>query len=181
MTDRFNKLAHRLKEGERKAGEEIFDYFAPSIFSVFLVRTGNRETAEDLTQEIFLKVIDKIGTFNEDLGSFSGWIWQIAKNNVKDYYRKKKTVALSDFVLQNKENSDFLKGKNDPKTELKMTEMLDLIKDLNEEEQEVFSLRYLSDLSYRDISKTTKKSESSLRALVHRVNKKIRKLFNNNE
>ena len=181
MTDRFNKLAHRLKEGERKAGEEIFDYFAPQFFRFFLVRTGNRETAEDLTQEIFLKVIDKIGTYNEDLGSFSGWIWQIAKNNVKDYYRKKKTVALSDFVLQNKENSDFLKGKNDPKTELKMTEMLDLIKDLNEEEQEVFSLRYLSDLSYRDISKTTKKSESSLRVLVHRVNKKIRKLFNNNE
>jgi len=35
MTDRFNKLAHRLKEGERKAGEEIFDYFAPQFFRFF--------------------------------------------------------------------------------------------------------------------------------------------------
>jgi len=179
MKDRFNKLAHRLKEGSRQAGEEFFDYFSRQIFRFFVVRTGSRETAEDLTQEVFLKVIDKIKTFNEDLGSFSGWLWQIAKNTVKDYYRKKKPISLSDFVLKSKENDDFLEGKNDPKAGLDLTEIIDLIKDFSEEEQEVFSLHYLSDLSYRDISKTLGKSESSLRVLVHRVNKKIRKLFNN--
>jgi RNA polymerase sigma-70 factor (ECF subfamily) len=178
MIDRFNKLAHRLKDGDRQAGEEIFDYFSRQIYRFFVVKTSNRETAEDLTQEVFLKAIDKIETFNENLGSFSGWLWQIAKNTVKDYYRKKKTVFLSDFVLKNKENSDFLAGKNDGQSEQRMAEILDLVKDLNEEEQEVFSLHYLSDLSYREISNTLGKSESSLRVLVHRVNKKIRKIFN---
>jgi RNA polymerase sigma-70 factor (ECF subfamily) len=178
MIDRFNKLAHRLKDGDRQAGEEIFDYFSRQIYRFFVVKTSNRETAEDLTQEVFLKAIDKIETFNENLGSFSGWFWQIAKNTVKDYYRKKKTVFLSDFVLKNKENSDFLTGKNDGQSEQRMAEILDLVKDLSEEEQEVFSLHYLSDLSYREISNTLGKSESSLRVLVHRVNKKIRKIFN---
>ncbi|PIW76118.1 MAG: hypothetical protein CO001_03045 [Candidatus Portnoybacteria bacterium CG_4_8_14_3_um_filter_40_10] len=179
MNDRFNKLAHRLKQGDRRAGEEIFDYFSRQIFRFFIVRTASRETAEDLTQEVFLKLIDKIKTFNENLGSFSGWLWQIAKNTVKDYYRKKKPLSLSDILLQSKENSDFLEGKNDGKAELKIAEIKDMIKDFDEEEQEIFSLHYLSDMPYREIAKMTGKSESSLRVLVHRVNKKIRKLFNN--
>ncbi|OGZ33474.1 MAG: hypothetical protein A2Y98_03035 [Candidatus Portnoybacteria bacterium RBG_19FT_COMBO_36_7] len=179
MTDRFNKLARRLRKGDRRAGEEIFNNFSRQIFRFFMVRTGSRETAEDLTQEVFLKLIDKIKTFNESLGSFSGWFWQIAKNSVKDYYRKKKAVALSDMLMKNKENSDFLEGKNDPKAALKIEEIKDLIKDLKEEEQEVFSLRYLSDMSYRQIAKIMRKSETSLRVLAHRVNKRIRKVFNN--
>jgi RNA polymerase sigma-70 factor (ECF subfamily) len=179
MIDRFNRLAHRLKEGDRRAGEEIFNSFSRQIFRFFMVKTGSRETAEDLTQEVFLKLIDKIKTFNENLGSFSGWFWQIAKNSAKDYYRKKKPVAMTDILLQNKENSDFLAGKNDPKAALEVEEIMDLLKDFDEEEQEIFSLHYLSDMPYRQIAKITGRSESSLRVLVHRVNKKIRKLFNN--
>lgn len=175
--DPFNLLARRLKRGNRQAGAKIFDHFSPQIFRFFLVRTFNRDIAQDLTQEVFLKVIAKIKTFDERLGSFSGWIWQITKNTAKDYWRKKKAIPLSDEMLKYKENKDFLDGKNSPELKIKIDEILDLIKDLNEQEQEVFSLHYLSDLPYRTISRMLKKSESSLRVLVHRVNKKIRKII----
>ncbi|MFH0852201.1 MAG: RNA polymerase sigma factor [bacterium] len=177
MSDKFNKLARELKNGDRRAGEQIFGSFSAPIFRFFLVKTSSRETAEDLTQEVFLKLIDKIDTFDENLGSFSGWFWQIAKNTVKDYYRKKKSFPLSDMALQAKEKNDYAEQKNDLRNEIKMTEILELIKELNEDEQEVFSLHYLSDLAYRDISRALGRSESSLRVLVHRINKKIRKLL----
>lgn len=177
--DKFNKLASRLQKGDPKAGQIIFDNFAPQIFRFFLVRTSNRETAEDLTQEVFFKVIRRIETFDQKLGSFSGWLWQIARNTVKDYYRKKKPLPLSDYVLQKKERDDFISYANDTNQDLKMSEALDLIKNFSEEEQEVFSLHYLSDLPYKEIGKRFSKSENSLRVLVHRVNKKIRKLINN--
>lgn len=93
MLDKFNQLAERLKKGDHQAAEAIFNNFSAPIFRFFLIRTSSRETAEDLTQEVFLKLVNKIGTFNENLGSFSGWLWQIAKNTVKDYYRKKKSAA----------------------------------------------------------------------------------------
>ncbi len=177
MLDQFNEIANKLKMGDRRAGELIFDHFSPQIFRFFMVRTLNRETAQDLTQEVFLKVIDKIQTFNGALGSFSGWLWQIAKNTAKDYYRKKKPVPLSDEILAIKERSDFLNRRNDPTPAIKMAEITDLVKGLSEEEQEVFTLHYLSDLPYRDISRATGRSESSLRVLIHRVNKKIRNLI----
>lgn len=175
--DKFNKVAFRLKQGDRKAGEAIFDHFSPQIYRFFLVRTLNRETAQDLTQEVFLKVVDKISTFDQGLGSFSGWIWQIAKNSAKDYYRKKKPLAVTDILLQNKEREDFLEGKNNPLNGQMVVEIMDLIKGFGEEEQEIFSLHYLSDLSYREISQRLGKSESSLRVLVHRLNKKIKKII----
>jgi len=175
--DRFNKLAQQLKQGDRKAGEALFDHFSAPIFRFFLVKTASRETAEDLAQDVFLKLIDKINTFDENLGSFSGWLWQIAKNRVKDYYRKKKSLPLSPTALLSKEKKDFLDGKAEFGTRLDINEILDLIEDFSEEEQEVFSLHYLSDLPYREISKTLGKSESSLRVLVHRVNKKIKEIM----
>ena len=174
MNDRFNRLAKKLKRKNRQAGEEIFDSFAPQFFRFFLVRTSSRETAQDLTQDVFLKAFDKIRTFNEKLGSFSGWIWQIAKNTVKDYYRKKKPVALSDAALRVKENDDFLTTSSALANKTKILEVMDLLKDFSETEQEIFSLHYLSDLPYRAISKMLGKSESSLRVLVHRINKKLR-------
>lgn len=176
--DPFNKLAGRLKKGDRAAGAQIFDYFSPQIFRFFMVRIFNREVAQDLTQEVFLKVVAKIKTFDERLGSFSGWIWQIAKNTAKDYWRKKKAVPLSDELLKYQESKDFLDGKNSPELKIKVDEIFDLVKGFSDEEQEVFALRYLSDLPYRAISRMLKKSESSLRVLVHRVNKKLRKIVN---
>jgi len=178
MDDKFNHLAHLLKQGDHRAGEQIFDNFSRPIYRYFLVKTMSKETAEDLTQDVFVKVIDKIESFNETLGSFSGWIWQVAKNTVKDYYRKKKTIPLSDYALIEKERENFLSGTKDAGNNLKMSEVSELIKDFNEDEQEVFSLHYLSDLPYRDISKVLGKSESSLRVLVHRINKKIRRIIN---
>lgn len=179
QSDKYNEVAFKLQRGDRKAAEIIFDHFSPQIYRFFLIRTLSRETAEDLTQEVFLKVIDKIQTFNHELGSFSGWIWQIAKNSVKDYYRKKKPFAITDILLQNKEKTDFQEGKNNPLLEYKVAEILDLIKEFDEDDKEIFSLHYLSDLPYKKISRLTGKSESSLRVVIHRLNKKIRKIINN--
>ena len=61
---------------------------------------------------------------------------------------------------------------------MRKKEIFEIVKKLNEDEQEVFSLYFLSDLSYREISKITEKSESSLRVLVHRMLQKIKKVIN---
>lgn len=177
MSDKFNNLAKLLKQGNRRAGEEIFDYFSPQIYRFFVVRTLSKETAEDLIQEAFLKLISHIDSFNEELGPFSAWFWQIVRNTAKDYYRKKKALPLSDEILRQKEQRDFAEGKGDPETGQRLAEINELLKTFDEEEQEIFSLRYLSGLSYREISHQTGKSEVALRVSIHRLNQKIRKLL----
>lgn len=168
--DRFNRLAERMKEGDRQAAGEIYDYFSPLIYRFVLARIANRHLAEDLMQDIFVKVVSKIDTFNQEMGSFSGWIWQITRNTLIDYYREKKEKSFSDF--EDVENA-FSTPDNIYK-KMEISRIMTLVKDFNEEDRELFSLYYLSDLSYKDISKITKRSEGALRVAAHRLLKKIK-------
>jgi RNA polymerase sigma-70 factor (ECF subfamily) len=172
VQDRLTDYACKMQRGDLEAGEKIFDYYSPKIFRFVIVRVLNREIAEDLTQEVFLKVVNRIETFIPDRGSFSAWIWQITKNTLKDHYAKKKTIPLSDILPESKY---FIDKKNNPDQRLKIYEVLKIAQGFSEEEQEIFSLRYLSDLSYKNLSEMTGKSEVALRVVVHRLNKKIRK------
>jgi RNA polymerase sigma-70 factor, ECF subfamily len=174
----YTLLACRWKEGDRKAGEQIFDHFAPQIYRFYIVRIFNREIAEDLTQNVFLKVTHKINSFHEEMGSFSSWIWQIARNTLIDYFREKKQIVFSDLPA---EGENFVNERDDPTQEIRKQEILSLLTHLSPEEQEIFALHHISDLSYREISLRTQRSEGALRVLVHRINQKLRTLLNERE
>lgn len=172
---RLNALAEKMKKGDKGAAEEIFNNFSPQIFRFLLSRLANREIAEDLTQDIFFKVVRKIETFDKKSGNFSTWLWQIARNSLIDYYREKKTVPLSDFLEETKNIPD---ENNNLKARIEAREILSAIKNFSPEDQEIFTLRYVSDLSYRDISKLVGKTEGSLRVIIHRINNKLREIIN---
>ncbi len=171
-------LAEKLKIGDQKAAEEIFNYFSPKIFRYFMVRIADRDTAEDLTQQVFVKLAGKIKTFNKELGDFSGWIWQIAKNTLIDYFREKKSIPFSNL------DPAFKSSLSDKKSfvqkiikENEIKEVIKVVENFSKEEQEIFSLRHLSGVPYRELSKITKKSEGALRITIHRINKKIREII----
>jgi len=173
VNTKFNDLANKLRNGEKNAGNEIYEYFSPKFFRFFLTRTLQREAAEDLTQETFLKIVDNIDSFDEKKGNFSSWIWQIAKNNAKDYYRKKGRgeITVAEFIGKydiSENNSLSLNDKLDAE------KIINSVKDLSEEEQTIFSLHYLSDLPYKEISEITNKPEGNLRVIIHRINEKIK-------
>ena len=170
----FNKIASKLKQGDQRAGEEIFNYFNPKIFRYFMIRLADRETAQDLSQDVFLKLVGKIDSFNADLGNFSAWFWQIAKNTLIDYYRKKKTIAFANLDAVSPYLADKKQGPG-PAEKERLKEIMEVIGKFSEKEQEMFSLRHLSGLSYKELSKMTGQSEGSLRVLLHRINQKIRK------
>ncbi len=177
----FNKEAEKLKNGDNKAAEKIFNHFGPKIFSFFMVRTSHRETAEDLTQEVFLKLINKIDTFDNALGNFAAWFWQIARNVLIDHYREKKSFPTIDLDAAGAkylpERSRSIQENIIAKNEIE--KMLKVVKNFSEEEQEIFSLKFLSDLSYKEISRITNKSEGNLRVIIHRITQKINKNENN--
>lgn len=171
----YTALACQWKNGDAIAGEKIFEHFAPQIFRFYMVRVFNREIAEDLTQNVFLKVTHKIDSFHEEMGSFSSWIWQIARNALIDYFREKKQVVFSDLPS---EGENFINERDDPTQSIRTHEIMSLVRQLTTEEQEVFALHHLSDLSYKEIAGRMNKSEGALRVLVHRINQKLRHLIN---
>lgn len=176
--DEFNKLAERLKKGDKKAAEEIFNHFSPLIYRFFLARTSKRELSQDLMQDVFVKLISKIETFNNESGHFSAWLWQIARNTLIDYFREKKEISFSDAPEGIEDNY-----KTEDKTErnIIVKEVLEVVKNFNVEDQEIFTLHYISDLSYKEISRITGKSEGALRVAIHRITKKVKDIVNSNE
>lgn len=169
----INNLAKRMKEGDSKAFGEIYDYFMPLIFRFFIRRTLSRELSEDLSQEVFLKIINKIKNFNSEDGFFSAWVWQIARNKLIDYWRKEK--GLKNFSIHD------LTEKTSYTDWEKRIGILDIFCEINKlksEEKKVFSLFYLSGLSYKEISKITGKKMGTLRVIVCRLTNRIRKKIN---
>ena len=77
------RLIERAKEGEREAMKEIYEHYKDRIFSMCLRMCGNVRDAEDMVQEIFLRVMKKIRKYRK--GNFNGWIWRLATRVILDY------------------------------------------------------------------------------------------------
>ena len=75
-------------KGDRKMQRELYQRFAPKMYGVCLRYAGNAEEAEDILQEGFIKVFNKIGSFRNE-GSFEGWLRRIFVNTAIEHFRKK--------------------------------------------------------------------------------------------
>ena len=81
MLDALNPdLIRRAQDGETIVVSEIYDRYQRSIFRYLYYRVGDQQTAEDLTSEVFLRMIEKISLYQEQRTSFQAWLFQIARN-----------------------------------------------------------------------------------------------------
>ena len=170
--DRLTKLALRMKSGDARAAELIYNDLLPKVFGFCMSRVGRRELAEDLTQEVFLKLVGKISLFDEKKGIFPVWFWNIARNTLTDYYREKKESSFSDF-----EEGELDGIAVQSETNLEYKYLMRFIESLPKDEKDLFELRYISDLSYSEISKILGRPEGSLRVMAARLRQKIKNKF----
>ncbi len=170
IKDQFNVLAEALQKGDSGSAEKIFDHFSKPIYAFFMARIRHKETAQDLTQEVFLKVIKSIDQFDRKSGDFTAWIWQIARNSAIDYFRHKKPSYLADLPDEgNNINEELVKSDESAK----VREIMSIVESFPAEEQELFQMHFVTDMPYTDIAQITGKTESALRVAIHRLRKKL--------
>ncbi len=174
--DRLTKLALRMKRGDRKAAGELYDELLPKVYGFLFARTGKKEVAEDLAQDIFLKLVEKVETFNKGRGRFTVWFWQMARNVLIDYYREKKAAPFSSFEDDVVEGMAVTEMPN-VEERIRYGKLKDFLATLQYEERELFELRYVVEMPYKDIAVVLAKSEGSLRVAALRVKEKVRKEF----
>ncbi|MGV3611249.1 MAG: RNA polymerase sigma factor [Fluviicola sp.] len=154
-------LIHNYLEGNEQAFEVLLMRHKDKIYRSIYHKIREREIAEDIFQETFVKIIQtlKLGNYNEE-GKFLPWAMRIAQNLVIDYFRKHGRMKL--ISERNAKSEDFnifsiLKmdelniEQSISKTELEK-QMIDLIQHLPETQKEIIEKRIFQDLSFKDIA-----------------------------
>jgi RNA polymerase sigma-70 factor (ECF subfamily) len=156
---------------------ELYDCYFSRIYGYILRRTANVQIAEDITSEVFLKVLKNLGKFRWRDVPFSSWLYRIASNEIANYFKKSgnghvslETVSpsLDDIELQ---NADAELKKYDEYIVLHEN-----ISKLSIKYQEVIVLRFFEDKQVKEIGEILGKSEGTVKSLLHRGLEKLAKL-----
>lgn len=157
-----NDLVRMFQNGEESALEALISRYKEKIFSTIFYLVKDKQLAEDLFQDVFIKIIDKLRSknYNEE-GKFLHWALRISHNLCVDYFRKEKrnqTTSgdhnnLFDLLELNGDAADtkFVTGQIHEKIRV----MLD---NLPDEQREVIILRHFADLSFKEIAEITNTS-----------------------
>ena len=177
MLEDEQKLITRAKGGEAEAFGSLYDYYMPRIYRFILIKVSYREEAEDLTHQTFLKAWERIDQFTFQGYPFSSWLYRIARNTVIDHHRKVKPVQIDiDYVPQ-----ELLASEKSPEDEMESRmeweKLLSAIGELKDVEQDVLIMRFVDDMTHKEIASIVKKSEGAVKVVQHRALKKLKEVI----
>lgn len=167
-------ILERAQRGDIDAFEEIYDFYVPKIFRFVFLKIGDKELAEDLTSETFIRFWKYIQGGEIKKESAEPVLYKIARNLVIDFYRKKEiiTESLDEKLVEviSDKSLDFLEKMINRE---EVEEMMESLRNIKDEYQEIIILRFVEDLTIEEISQITGKSSGSIRVLSHRAIKAL--------
>lgn len=177
MTPSFDiqKLVERCQSGDQDAFGQIYEHYVDSIYRYVYFKVDESD-AEDLTETIFVKVWENVRQYKIQSGAqFSSWLFRIAHNVVVDHYRMNHSIeALVDDYQDNRiEHNPIHIANGSLDSEI----LKNAIGQLKGVYQQVLILKYMNNLSNKEIADSMKKSEGSLRILQYRALRALRKIL----
>lgn len=148
---------------------KLYDQYADDIYKFLFVHVRDVELAEDLTADTFLKAWKQLEKF--DWKHPRGWLYAIARNNLTDYWRKKRPEPL-DESIEIPDDKTPISEILDKKMELKRA--IQAMSKLPEEMKSVVHLRFMQGYSVRDTAEALDMSEANVRVVQYRALKKLR-------
>jgi RNA polymerase sigma-70 factor (ECF subfamily) len=181
----------RLQQGQTDALDELYSRYAKRLYAFCrnTIHSRNPQDAEDLVQDIFVRVIRAAHTFNPRRASFGTWVFRIARNRCIDVFRRQQRVQIvpigqraeqdgyEEEIAPEDEIADQGEGVESALVRASVVEAVrDCIDGLdNEEERQAILLYYLGGKVYREIGKVLGKSTSMARNRVESAQDKVRR------
>lgn len=171
------QLVRLAQQGSPAAYEELVKKYQPKVYSMALSFTRNREAADDLAQEVFLKAYLALPRFHGK-SEFGTWLYRISINHVRDYLRKKgraKEVSLDDvreISFSDKEQTE--RAEMERETEARRTLVQKFVQSLPEKYRVILTLRDIQGLAYEDISRILRLSPGTVDSRLHRARRMLR-------
>ena len=182
-------LVRRCVSGDAAAWEEIVQKYHRRIYNICYRFAGSGDDAEDLTQEVFIKMYRTLNSYDVDRGAFMTWVTTITRNLLVDHFRKTKQERMTDSldtVSSDHEDAMALSEKipdrglsQDSRVQSRETgETVHLaLQKLSPELREAVILRDLQDMDYREIATVLKVPEGTVKSRINRGRAELARLL----
>ncbi len=154
----------------------LYDTYVGRVYRFVYFKVSNQQDAEDITADLFLKAWKYLTSDDtKEVGSFSGLIYDMARNATVDWYRKnaQSHICALDDIMHMSDGSDVAQTTAD---RFDSAALLKCIKSMKHEYQEVLILKYVEELSLSEIATLLGRSQVSVRVTLHRATKKLKEI-----
>ncbi len=174
MTDE-RILLERAKQYDSEALGELYDQYAPRIYAYVYRRVSDAQLAEDLTGDVFVRVMRAIQSERFWSASFQAWLYRIAHNLVIDHYRRRPATTdleLDERLVATQGNLAF-----DVAERLSHGNLYTAISRLTPDQQQVLALRFGEGMTAKEAAQVMDKSTGAVEALQHRALAALRRVL----
>lgn len=171
------KIIKKAAEGEAEAFGILYDKYFNQIYRFIVLKTSDRAAAEDLTQQVFLHAWQNIEGYEHRGHPFSSWLYKIARNAVVDHYRAGKPEVDLNHAL---EISGAVNLTADLEKKFDLEIVQEKIKELSPDYQDVLIMRFVEELSHKEIAAALDKTEGAVKVIQHRALIQLKKLTSQN-
>lgn len=166
MLEINTEIIARAKKGDTAVISNLYEHYHLRVYKYLYYRVGDELVAEDLTSEVFLRMIRFIGGFRPPSTSFQAWLFQIARNLANDHFRQTEVhdqVQLEDEMKLAIEEMD-----KEVDRHLTSESLVHALNMLTEEQRDVIVLRFISGLPIAEAAQSLNKSEDAIKGLQRR-------------
>lgn len=161
-------LIKRAQEGDVNAVGELYDRHQTAIFRYVRARIYDHQTAQDLTGEIFLRMVENISSYRAMGVPFVAWLYRIAHNHLVNHIRKEtaqtiEPLTAAAFLPHNEGNPATL-----VENKVELERLLRALERIDEQQREVLILRFLVEMPLKDVAETLDKTVGAVKTLQHR-------------
>lgn len=167
-------LVVRLKARDAQAVDELYDRYGKLLYSIILRAVRNQATAEDLTQETFVRIWARIQTFDATKGSFEAWLVTVARNRAFDYLRTARHLRQSVNIDELSEVQICSPRENASDKLAQERTVKEALESLNPEQRKVIELTHFEGLTQTEIADKLSKPLGTVKSLVRSALKVLR-------
>jgi len=169
-------IVDAARAGDETALAELYKLYFPRVYRYILARMGNPYDAEDLTEEVFLRVLDAIERFQWREAPFSAWLFRIAHNAVISQRRKEgsrgRSSPLSEALPVGSQGPEEM-----VENRLALNEIMRAAETLPEAQRKVIGLRFAAGLTVAETARAMGKGEGNVKVIQHKAIAKLRELL----
>jgi RNA polymerase sigma-70 factor (ECF subfamily) len=163
-----DELIRRAQALDPGALAELYDRHFDGIYRYLFSRVRHQADAEDLTEQVFVKMVDSISRYRPTGVAFSSWLYRIAHNLLVDRYRRpsRETLELSPELRDSRPQADPARMAQNSEDRRRL---LLAMQRLTPEQQQVISMRFIDGLEIEEIARLTHRREGAIHSMQHRA------------